>query len=114
MSARKKGAKPSPTTNGRNGNGRDASTGRFMKGNPGGPGNLQISKQHKFREEFRNCISIEDFKAVAERLVEKAKAGEPWAVKELLDRTCGKPKLTVDMDTPVPFALYLNIDDSQI
>ncbi len=35
-------------------------------------------------------VTAEDIRAVLTVLVEKAKAGEPWAVKEFLDRTLGK------------------------
>ena len=35
-------------------------------------------------------VTAEDIRAVLTVLVEKAKAGQPWAVKEFLDRTLGK------------------------
>lgn len=35
-------------------------------------------------------VTAEDIRAVLSVLVEKAKAGQLWAIKELLDRTLGK------------------------
>jgi hypothetical protein len=36
-------------------------------------------------------VTEEDMQTVMRTLVEAAKSGEPWAVKELLDRTLGRP-----------------------
>ena len=44
---------------------------------------------------YSNGISTIRF---VKRLVKKAKAGEPWAVRELLDRLIGKPVAPLDID----------------
>lgn len=77
-----------PSPNGTNG--RDAS-GRFAPGNAGGPGNPHGGKAARFRSILLDAVSDEDMRAVARTLVERAKAGEQWAVRELLDRAIGKP-----------------------
>lgn len=108
------GSKTTPARPKRNGtNGRDGK-GRFIKGNAGGPGNPQTGEIYRLKEAFRECVTVEDVKAVYDKLLDMAKAGNILAIKEFLDRAIGKPKQTIEMDTPVPFALYLNIDDSQI
>lgn len=78
-----------PSTNGSNGRG---SGGRFALGNPGGPGNPLAKKTAALRRAFQECVGEEDIRAVVAELIARAKAGEPWAVRELLDRALGKPK----------------------
>jgi len=52
-----------------------------------------------------NRVSMDDmgeakknFMIIAEKLIEEAKAGEPWAIKEVLDRIDGKPIPMNDVD----------------
>ena len=71
-------------------NGRDAK-GRFTKGNPGGPGNPHAGAVRRWRRALIETVTVEDIKAVIAGLVAKAKKGERWAVKELLDRCLGRP-----------------------
>ncbi|MEE8130840.1 MAG: hypothetical protein V3T48_11145 [Vicinamibacterales bacterium] len=65
--------------------------GRFIKGCPPGPGNPHVAKVALWRAAMAEGVSREDIDAVIKVLVEKAKTGERWAVRELLDRTLGKP-----------------------
>ena len=44
-------------------------------------------------------ITAEDIRAVINVLLERAKAAEPWAVKELLDRCLGKAHQTTESST---------------
>ena len=76
-----------PLANGSNG--RDGS-GRFAKGNPGGPGNPLARRTAAVRRLFNESVGEDDLRAVVAELVARAKAGEPWAVRELLDRMLGK------------------------
>jgi hypothetical protein len=78
----------SPLANGDTGRDRK---GRFLPGNAGGPGNPHAAAVSKWRSQLVEIITPEDFAAVIAVLVAKAKAGEAWAVRELLDRTVGKP-----------------------
>lgn len=89
-----------PSTNGRNG--RDAS-GRFTKSNPGGPGNPLAGRVAKLRAALLSAVSENDLKAIARKLVAKAKTGNVPAIKELLDRTVGKmPIMDGDDDHDEP------------
>ena len=78
-----------PSPNGPNGRGED---GRFLPGNSGGPGNPWAAQVAAWRRTLVNAITQDDIQAVATTLVMKAKAGEPWAVKLLLERCLGKPQ----------------------
>ncbi len=46
---------------------------------------------HRLRAILAESVTDEQIKAVIKTLVAKAMAGEPWAIKEILDRTLGKP-----------------------
>ena len=83
------GADPSP-----NGNGKDE-RGRFVRGNTFSIGNPQGAAFARFRAALPNCVSEDDFTAVIKELVKRAKKGEPWAVKEFLNRILGKSKETI-------------------
>lgn len=88
----KRGAEgTSPSTNGGNGGDRDA-RGRFTSGNSGGPGNPHVKAVAAWRSALTRVVSPADIEAVLRKLLECAKAGEPWAIKELLDRCLGKPR----------------------
>ena len=75
--------KPSP-------NGRDT-RGRFAPGNGGGPGNPHARSVARFKAALVEAVSEEDIREVAAVLITNAKAGERWAVRELLDRLIGRP-----------------------
>jgi hypothetical protein len=86
-----------PSANGGNGRedavaagGRDA-RGRFGPGNPGGPGNPFAAAAGRWRAALVASVTEEDIAAVVRALVDAAKRGESWAVRELMDRTLGKP-----------------------
>jgi len=80
-----------PLANGGNGEGRDPNSGRFVKGWKGGPGCPNAKWAAQWRDAFRDAVTPADIRAVAVKLVEAAKAGEPWAVREILDRCLGRP-----------------------
>lgn len=77
---------PSPTeSNGRSSMGRFAPGNRFAKGNP------YAAKVAAWRRALTSTVTAGDMKDVIRKLLESAKVGESWAVRELLDRTLGKP-----------------------
>jgi hypothetical protein len=84
-----------PSTNG--GNGRDA-TGRFTKGNPGGPGNPFARRVALMRQTMLEAVSDEDLRAIVRTLVDQAKRGENNSVQILFDRLFGKPTAAPDPD----------------
>jgi hypothetical protein len=60
---------------------------------PGGQlGNKNASKSRMFSDRLRVVLTTEPhrLRAIAEQLVSKAEEGEPWAIKELMDRLEGK------------------------
>ncbi len=79
-----------PLANG--GDGRDGH-GRFLPGNQAavGRGNPHADRVHAWRSALAVTVTEDDLRAVIAKLVERAKAGERWAVCELLDRCLGKP-----------------------
>src|SRR5688500_3044909 len=70
--------------------GRDAN-GRFAPGWRGGPGNPYAKKVAQLRSVLLTTVTEDDMKAVALKLVEMARSGHLPAIKELLERTLGKP-----------------------
>ena len=76
--------------------GRDA-TGRFAAGNRIAKGNPSAAKMAKLRAKLLECVSEEDFAAVVKAVVDAARAGESWAVREFFDRLLGKPLQAADV-----------------
>lgn len=79
-----------PSANGTDG-ARDPS-GRFAKGNPGGPGNPHAARVAKLRSALLDAVSEEDVVAVVQALVTEAQAGNTAAAREVLLRVLGKPE----------------------
>lgn len=76
-------------SNGRNGERDDR--GRFRRGNRGGPGNPNVTRLAQWRGALEAVMEPERVRAVFVKLLESAEAGEQWAIREVLDRTLGKP-----------------------
>ncbi len=93
-------ARPSP--NGGNGGKTSGTTptdgagrgpgGRFAPGNPGGTGNPHAKAVGQLRAAMMASVTPDDVREVVKGLVRAAKVGEPWAVREFLDRLFGKPE----------------------
>ena len=77
-------------------NGRD-NQGRFIVGNKGGPGNPHAKQVALLRGALLSAVTPEDLHDVIRVLIEKALSGNVSAIKELLDRLYGKPKVAVEM-----------------
>ena len=77
------------------------SKGRFLPGNPGGPGNPQARNVATWRGALAASVSADDVAEVTRKLLEAARAGEPWAVKEFFDRCLGKPHVQIDLTADV-------------
>ena len=86
-----------PTTNGVNGNGGGrGANGRFLVGNPGGPGSPYVKKVAALRSALFAAVSARDLRAIIKKMVEEAKAGDVAAARLLLDRLLG-PCLEMDL-----------------
>ena len=70
---------------------RDPKTGRFLQGNPGGPGNPYTKRVAALREALLAEVSPEDLRAIVRVLVDQAKSGDVAAAREVLLRTLGRP-----------------------
>ena len=82
-----------PFANGGNGEAERDGHGRFLPGNnaAAGRGNPHAARVNAWRRALVESVSSDDLREVIGKLVERAKAGERWAVCELLDRCLGKP-----------------------
>ena len=85
--------------------------GRFVPGTCGGPGNPNAKRVSEWRQALVEAVSKEDLVEVIKRLVVAAKAGEPWAVREVLDRCLGKPRVQIAVEAgDAPLKTYVNVD----
>ena len=66
----------------------------------GQPGNQNAAKQRMFYDKLRLVLTQEPhrLRSIAEQLVKKAEEGEPWAIKELIDRVDGKAHQAVALE----------------
>ncbi len=95
------------------GNGRDRTSGRFLPGWRGGPGNPHIKQTSRLRSELLQSIKPSDIKTIIRALLRKAKRGDVYAAREILDRTLGKPQQTIELDASVNSPpLYLDLADA--
>lgn len=74
--------------------GRDPTSGRFAAGWRGGGGNPYAKKTAELRAALYATVTPDDIKAVVAKLIILAKEGDVVAIRELLDRTLGKPEPT--------------------
>ncbi len=89
---------PAPSPNGPIGEGRDKSTGRFLPGNPGGPGNPFARKVARLRSALLEAVTETDVAAVGRKLVSLALEGDTAAAKLVLDYLLGGPAPAVNPD----------------
>ncbi|NUQ67660.1 MAG: hypothetical protein HUU18_05215 [Phycisphaerales bacterium] len=71
---------------------------KFAKGNPGGPGNPHTQRIHEYNAAIREAVSSGDIAEVMRVMVRRAKRGDQFASKLLLDRCIGKSR---PMDLPI-------------
>ena len=75
--------------------GRNKKTGQFVTGNSGGPGR-KPGPQPRYRGALIRCVDQEPFGQIVAQVIKAAKAGEPWALREMLDRTLGKASQPIE------------------
>ena len=71
--------------------------GRFLPGFAGGPGNPFARRVHQLRSALLKTVTPSDIEEVVRKLLSMAKEGDVTAIKELLDRTIGKPVTAVEL-----------------
>jgi len=79
------------------GAGRDGQ-GRFVAGNPGGPGNPFARRVGELRRAMLAAVKPEDVADIIKALVAKAKEGHVQAAKVVLSYVLGKPQRVADPD----------------
>jgi hypothetical protein len=79
-------------------NGRDTA-GRFTTGNKLSKGNPQHRRMAEARRKLHAAVSDDDLAEIVRKLVEKAKAGEPWATRYLLDQLAGRAMESISIET---------------
>jgi hypothetical protein len=84
-----------PSANGSNGR---TAAGRFAAGNRLGLGNPYAKRTAQLRGLLLDSVTDNDLRSILSKLVEMAKAGDLTAAREILDRTMGKPKSTVEIE----------------
>ena len=66
-------------------------TGKFAKGNEGGPGRPKKEREQRFYEITLSSVTFEDWKEIIEKAVTQAKKGDAVARKFLADYLIGPP-----------------------
>jgi hypothetical protein len=64
--------------------------GKFAPGNKLATGNPHAKAVQRLRAELMRTVTAEDLRLIVAKLVEKAKAGDVIAAREVLDRCLGK------------------------
>ena len=72
---------------------------RFAKGNPGGPGDLFARQRAARHQAFLEQVSVEQIRAIANKLLAMAWAGNLAAAKLLFLYAIGKPQPAVEPDS---------------
>ena len=73
-------------------------SGRFTKGNKGGPGNPYARQVAAMRSTLLAAITEDDLREVATALLSRAKAGDTSAAKLLFSYVVGRPDAPVNPD----------------
>jgi len=77
-------------------------------------GNKNASKSRMFSDRLRMVLTQEPhrLRTIAEQLVSKAEEGEPWAIRELMDRLEGKAHQSTSLESADGSALIPHIQVS--
>lgn len=109
MVKKKEQSKKRPSPNGGNGTPKRDERGRFLPGNPGGPGNPHGCQVAQLRAVLLSAISPEDIQAAVKCLVEKARDGNLMAIRELFDRAVGRASQKIE-----PEENYNGMSDEEV
>ena len=72
-------------------NGHRDGSGRFLPGNPGGPGNPLARQIGRLRSALHEALTVEDMGRVVRAMLQKAQAGDVAAARLCLEYALGKP-----------------------
>ena len=72
-------------------NGHRDGSGRFLPGNPGGPGNPLARQIGRLRSALHEALTVEDMARVVRAMLKRAQAGDVAAARLCLEYAIGKP-----------------------
>jgi hypothetical protein len=72
-------------------NGHREASGRFLKGNPGGPGNPYVKQVAALKASLYEALTPADIRAVMAKMRDEALAGSVAAARLLLEYSIGRP-----------------------
>lgn len=78
------------------------STGRFITGNPGGPGNPHAGRVARLRARLLSAVGEGDIDDLVSAMLERARGGDIAAARLLLEYTIGKPASAPDPGGDAP------------
>ncbi len=77
-------------------NTRNTSTGRFLPGNPGGPGRPRRAVEREYLATLSDNVSLDDWAEIVQANVKRAKQGDPGARDWLASHLLGKEPLSLN------------------
>ncbi len=87
--------------------------GKFAPGNKLGKGNPFAKRQAEYRKAFQEAVSLEQIKAIAEKIATQASEGDVLSARFVADYTLGKPVPMVEAEDGsgqmVPGSLVINL-----
>jgi hypothetical protein len=87
-----------PVSNGPNGSADRGADGRFLQGNPGGPGNPHVRHLASLRRAVTGAVDEGRLRRIMLKLADMAEAGDIAAAALVLSYCVGKPTPAVDPD----------------
>lgn len=76
---------------------RDTTTGRFLPGNPGGPGRKPRAAEAEYLDVLTERVSLDQWAKVVDRALKDAQKGNGYARAWLSDYLIGKPPQILDI-----------------
>jgi hypothetical protein len=85
-------------------------------------GNKNATKNKPFLDAINRALKQRDYgeqnagktlREIAEALIDKAQEGEPWAIKEMIDRLDGRPKQDMDITADVDIGITQFVQQSE-
>jgi len=84
-----------------------------QSGNPAGRPKGSRNVLTVWREALTECVTRDDVRAVFAALLKAARAGKPWAVKELFDRCAGRPQQSMEIFGGLTLAEWIAKEEGQ-
>jgi ribosomal protein L17 len=86
----------------------------FKKGNTYGTGNPWAAEVQRIKSILYKTVKTKDFKAIVQKLIDDAKAGDKAAAKLLIEYLANKPRQEIDISGNIPIKLYDASDANQV